>query len=111
VVLQRDLTDLYPWIADFIDFDDDDPNYDHDHHGVIAVPNSRGAANYADYYASATRHYHTTSPLFSPKLQTIEELSELVSKDRGGCHNKSIVNTGDIAQDRSVTFNLALCES
>lgn len=111
MVLQPDLTDLYPWIADFIDFDDDDPDYDHDHHGVIAVPNSRGTANYADYYASATRHYHTTSPSFYPKLQTIEELSELVSKDRGGCHNKSIVNTGDIAQDRSVTFNLALCES
>ena len=106
MVLQPDLTDLYPWIAEFIEADADD-----NHHRDIAVPNSRGAANYADYYASATRHYHTTSPLFYPKLQTIEELSELVSKDRGGCHNKSIVNTGDIAQDRSVTFNLALCES
>ncbi len=111
MVLQPDLTDLYPWIAEFIGLDGDLGLDDADHHRVIAVPNIRGAANYADYYASATRHYHTTSPLFNPKLETIEELSELVSKDRGGCHNKSIVNTGDIAQDRSVTFNLALCES
>jgi hypothetical protein len=108
VVLQPDLTYLYPWIAEFIDNDDDDD----DHHRDIAVRNSRGAANYADYYASAAQHYHTTSPLFYPKLQTIEELSVLISQeDRGGCHNKSIVNTGDIAQDRSVTLNLALCES
>ena len=106
MVLQPDLIDLYPWIAGFIEEDDH-----HHHHRDIAVPNNRGAANYADYYASAARHYHTTSPLFYPQLQTIEELSVLVSKDRGGCHNKSIVNTGDIAQDRSVTLNLALCES
>ena len=106
MVLQPDLTDLYPWIAEFIEYD-----REYNHHLDIAVPNSHGAANYADYYASAARHYHTTSPLFYPQLQTIEELSVLVSKDRGGCHNKSIVNTGDIAQDRSVTLNLALCES